>query len=244
MTDSVSYYPAVPRTVPQERFQDLVEAAVAVFIEQGYRRTQMADVAARLGVAKGTLYLYVESKEALLHAALGHADARQPVELPPQLPLPSPPPGATLQMVEKRVAEEATLPVLAGAVGRRRVTDVRGELEAIVRELYDLLSSHRRSIKLLDRCAHDHPELAAVWYRAGRIDAMALLTQYLEERMRRGRMRRFADVSVAARIVLETLVFWAVHRHWDPAPQALDESAAADTVVAFIVAALCKETPR
>jgi hypothetical protein len=73
---------------------------------------------------------------------------------------------------------------------------------------------------------------------------MALLTQYLEERMRRGRMRRFADVSVAARIVLETLVFWAVHRHWDPAPQALDESAAADTVVAFIVAALCKETPR
>ena len=28
------------------------------------------------------------------------------------------------------------------------------------------------------------------------------------------------DRAVAARLVLETLVFWAVHRHWDPGPSA------------------------
>ena len=36
-------------------------AATDVFIERGYRQTQMADVARAMGVAKGTVYLYVVS---------------------------------------------------------------------------------------------------------------------------------------------------------------------------------------
>jgi hypothetical protein len=36
-------------------------------------------------------------------------------------------------------------------------------------------------------------------------------------------------------------VFWAVHRHWDPHPQRVDESVAEETVVRFIVGALAKE---
>ena len=126
----------MPRTIPKERFHDLIEAATAVFLEQGYRRTQMADVAARMGVAKGTVYLYVESKEALFHSVVRHADRTERIDLPDALPVPTPAPGATLQEVSKRVAENANLPVLAEALARRRVADVRSEIEAIVRELY------------------------------------------------------------------------------------------------------------
>ena len=53
---------------PPARFPDLIQAATRVFLAQGYRRTQMADVAAAMDAAKGTLYLYVESKEALFDA--------------------------------------------------------------------------------------------------------------------------------------------------------------------------------
>ncbi|MBI3798372.1 MAG: helix-turn-helix transcriptional regulator [Deltaproteobacteria bacterium] len=49
------------RTIPPDRLAHLVHCATDVFIAQGYQRTQMADIAAALGVAKGTLYLYVES---------------------------------------------------------------------------------------------------------------------------------------------------------------------------------------
>jgi hypothetical protein len=35
--------------------------------------------------------------------------------------------------------------------------------------------------------------------------------------------------------------FWAVHRHWDPSPQAVDEDSARRTVLAFLTAALVKE---
>jgi Bacterial regulatory proteins, tetR family len=81
LTDWVGqYYMAhMVRRTPEHRFQDLLDAATRVFIAQGYRRTQVADVAEAMRVAKGTVYLYVESKEALFDAALRYADAPGPV---------------------------------------------------------------------------------------------------------------------------------------------------------------------
>jgi AcrR family transcriptional regulator len=229
------------RRAPPDRFQDMIDAATRVFIALGYRRTQMVDVADAMGIAKGTLYLYVESKEALFDAVVRHADRPRPIPAPAELPLRTPRPEATLAEVERRLAEGGALPVLAAALGRSRVVDARAELEAVVGELYDALAGHRVGIKLIDRCALDYPELASLWYRAGREGALSLLARYLDERARRGRLRRFEDESVAARIVLETLIFWAVHRHWDPHPQAVDESTARNVAIAFVVSALAKE---
>jgi AcrR family transcriptional regulator len=232
----------MPRAIPETRFHDLIEAATAVFLEQGYRRTQVSHVAARLGLAKGSVYTYVASKEALFNCVLRHADRAEPAGLPEVLPVPTPQPSATLEIVEKRLSQEGALPALAEALSRTRVADVRAELDAILGELYDLLARHRTAIKLVDRCAADYPELAKVWYRAGRGDALALLARYLDDRARRGRLRRFEDGTIAARVVLETLVFWAVHRHWDPSPQAVDEGSTRRTVLGFLAAALVKES--
>ncbi len=46
----------------------LVEAAAGVFAEKGYASTRVADIAARAGVGKGTVYEYFASKEELLFA--------------------------------------------------------------------------------------------------------------------------------------------------------------------------------
>jgi AcrR family transcriptional regulator len=226
------------RPIPEDRFQDLIEAATAVFLEQGYRRTQVADVAARMGVAKGSIYTYVESKEALFDCVLRYADRPGHVDLPEALPVATPRPGATLDMVQRRLAEEGALPALTAALSRKRVADVRAELETVLRELYDAQARHRTAIKLLDRCALDYPELAKLWYGAGRDGALSLLARYFDDRTRRGRLGRFEEGAIAVRIVLETLVFWAVHRHWDPSPQAVSEETARRTVVDFVVRAL------
>jgi AcrR family transcriptional regulator len=231
----------VPRAIPESRFHDLIEAATAVFLEQGYRRTQIADVAARMGLAKGSIYTYVESKEALFDCILRHADHAERIELPETLPVPTPLPGATAELVGKRIAEEGGTPALAAALARARVVNVAAELETILGELYDVLARHRTAIELLDRCAPDYPELAQLWYRGGREAALSQLTRYVEDRTRRGRLRRFEDTAVAVRIVLETLVFWAVHRHWDPSPQAVDEAAAKRTALSFVTRALVED---
>ncbi len=48
----------------------IVAAALDVFTENGFAAARMDEVAARAGVAKGTLYLHFEGKEALFEAIL------------------------------------------------------------------------------------------------------------------------------------------------------------------------------
>lgn len=233
------------RPIPPQRFDALVRAASAVFLREGYRRTQMADVAAELGVAKGTLYLYVESKEALFEQALLHADRAEPIPLPRALPLATPPAGSTLRKVRQRMRREAVLPALEAALARRRAKDSRAEVEGIVRELLRLLAAHRIAIKLFDRCAPEYPALASLWFSAGRGGLVALLERYLRARIAARQFAPVADAAVTARFVLELAVFWAVHRHWDPAPsrEALSDRAIEAAVVEFVSRALHGDLP-
>jgi hypothetical protein len=60
------------------------------------------------------------------------------------------------------------------------------------------------------------------------------LTRYLDVGIRQGQLRTVADTAVAARLIIETLVFWAVHRHWDPSPQPVDSRLAEETVVQML----------
>lgn len=48
-----------------ERRQAILAAALHVFAERGFAAARLEDVAARAGIAKGTLYLYFSNKEAL-----------------------------------------------------------------------------------------------------------------------------------------------------------------------------------
>src|SRR5678815_2322301 len=43
----------------------ILGAALELFGRYGYRRTSIDDIARQAGIAKGTVYLYVENKEAL-----------------------------------------------------------------------------------------------------------------------------------------------------------------------------------
>lgn len=54
------------RRPPEERREQLLDAAESVLLRQGLGASTIADVAEAAGVAKGTLYLYFESKDALL----------------------------------------------------------------------------------------------------------------------------------------------------------------------------------
>src|SRR5215813_8835459 len=98
----------MPRTPPPPpaRLEQLIVSAVKVFTARGYRRTQMADVAREMGVSPGTLYNYVESKEALFHLLIEHAFRRDPSTPPVTLPVPTPLPDATLQRLRERLAAE------------------------------------------------------------------------------------------------------------------------------------------
>lgn len=49
---------------------ELLDAALALFVEKGFAATRVDEVAARAGVSKGTLFLYYPSKEDLFKAVI------------------------------------------------------------------------------------------------------------------------------------------------------------------------------
>lgn len=228
---------------PSGRFQDLVDTATAVFIAQGYRRTQIADVAAAMGVAKGTVYLYVESKEALFDLVLRFADVPRPLAAPSVLPVRTPPAGTTLRYVRTCLADAKSTAAVLAAATQRRVRNVDAELDGLLRGLYRTMARQRTGIKLVDRCAADYPELARLWFTQGREAVVAAFVRYLETRRRGRQVAPMADVAVAARLIVETIVFWAVHRHWDPAPQSVEEMAAETGVVRLLTNTLLPRGP-
>lgn len=235
----------MPRAIPADRFPQLITAATNTFVARGYRLTQMADIAEALGVAKGTLYGYVESKEALFDAAVRLADARGTYPEPSELPLATPAQGSTIRFIEERLAAEAQDLALLAALSGRKIARARSqEFEAILRDLYRRMSSNRRALKLIDRCAPDHPELASVWFEQGRYGQVALLATYLEKRIDDRQLRAVANVQLAARMILETLALWAIHMPWDLSPRTYAENEVEDAVVDLLVHAHKKEMSR
>ena len=70
--------PAAPRRPRSPRWrrrkdarpEEIVAAALDVFVERGFAATKLEDVARRAGVTKGTIYLYFENKDALFKAVV------------------------------------------------------------------------------------------------------------------------------------------------------------------------------
>jgi AcrR family transcriptional regulator len=62
-----------PRVEPAARRQAILDAALVVFAAHGFEAARLDDVAARAGVAKGTLYLYFKDKQALFETLVRSA---------------------------------------------------------------------------------------------------------------------------------------------------------------------------
>lgn len=97
--------------------QAILDAALDIFLAQGFAGARMADVAARAGVAKGTLYLHFADKAALFEGVL-----RRVVEAPlAGLATVAPEPGEGVREVLGR----ALRPVLRDMEGSRRAALIR-----------------------------------------------------------------------------------------------------------------------
>jgi AcrR family transcriptional regulator len=228
------------RRRPPDGLDQVIAAALRVFADKGYRRTQMADVAREMGVSAGTLYGYVTGKEALFHLVIDRAFATDCPPPSPTLPIATPPPGATLARLRERLAADAALPALEAALKHSRVAEPLRELEAVVGELYDRIAGAWQGIIVLERSALEWPELAQVFYAEVRRSLLQRLERYLANRMDAGLLQPAPNAAAAARFVLESIAWFAMHRHRDP-DAAIDEVTARRTTVALLVNAF---TPR
>ena len=228
-----------PRRDPQ-RLLTIVDAATEVFARQGYSNAQMLDVARAAGVSVGTLYNYVEGKEALLllcaESPFGGVAEDRP------LPVPVLDRSQLMRAVESTLAREIHIVSLERALAAPTPgTAVPAELATIVGELFDLLARTRRAADAMERCAREAPDLAELFYRGVRGRLLDELGAYCTRLAGTGELVTKLAPDLCARFVLETTTWWARHRHRDPEPPPVDEAGARAAAVSLIVGALCGE---
>lgn len=226
---------------PPDRYSKLLDAAAAAFVEHGFQRTQMDDIAERLGVSKGTIYRAVESKDALFAAVVAWADG------PDRIPTS----GLDAAGDASAVAAELTGELAAAIAGLELATIVtartrlRGdgfgdEVERVAIGLHRLLRSRRTAVMVLDRCAAEIPGLADVWFGEGRYALVDLWEAYLA--LRAKHVNVDVDHAVLGRTIVEIITTWAVKMPWDPAPRPYPADAA--TACASMVRQLLAGGPR
>ena len=162
---------------PDSRPQELLDAALAVFAERGYRNTRIDDVAEAAGVTKGAVYHYFATKEELLLRAIEHYHDRAFGQI-------------------DQVLRQARGP--ASARIRLMMRKAFGGADPTGRKLTLAL--------ILQSARHDLPEAHRQWLRGGPIKGWRLLASLIEEGKRTGEFRADADAEVAARVTISGLI--------------------------------------
>jgi AcrR family transcriptional regulator len=218
-----------PRPAPG-RLAAIADAAARVFTRQGFRLSQVADVAREAGVAAGTVYLYAADKLALLDLAIRAAaglrlseDGDGPIE------------ADLSAALSEALGARLAVPRIAAAACR---TGDAAPPRVLLAELYDLLAREARLILLLDKLGAEVPAIRDAYTAGLRNRALADFTAAIEGLAATGQIRQDLQPQMMSRAVLEMLAWMAMRRPRDSAPPAGDEVMARETAIELAEAAL------
>jgi AcrR family transcriptional regulator len=161
---------------PDERPQELLDAALAVFAERGYRNARIDDVAEAAGVTKGAVYHHFANKEQLLSRAIEHYLAKAFGDLDALLRGEKGPASMRIRLLLRRGFGSAD-------PNRRRVLAL-----------------------LLQDLRHDVPRAYRQWLAGGPMNGWRLLANLIEEGKASGEFRADVDAESAARVVIAGLM--------------------------------------
>lgn len=196
---------------PEARPQELLEAALRVFAEQGYRTARLDDVADAAGVTKGAIYHYFDTKEALLLGVIEHYQALAFGRAEGALRDKSAPAAARIRLLIHKVFSERE----TGSGDRLLALLIRG-------------------------VAHEVPHVHDRWLRNGPARLWTLLGRLVEEGKQRGEFRRDADGEVAARVLVSGLMLQLMwQQHADAVPAlAIDYERLIDSSIELFLASM------
>ena|SRR5436190_6601183 len=226
------------RLAPELRLEALADAAEYLLSQTSFRRLQVSDVAEEMGVSVGTIYRFVESKDALLLLVVRRA--LEPEWLPEHYPLPAVPLEEIAEWLRKRL-DYRDFALLERALRARRVHDPEAELRDVAAEMFDVFEQVRPVASVLEQSAPDFPILAAVFAEA-RQGLFERVCDYVKSRTRTGKFRGDLDPGVAARMLIELISWAALRREQRPMGPIPTMEAARATAVDFAVHALVPDS--
>lgn len=230
---------AIPKAeITGKRLRAMVEAGAMVFCRQGYERSQVADVAKAMGVAVGTVYSYVEGKEALFDLVIRYSSVESDEWLDGlEIPVKTPPAGSTLKFIQAAF-ERTEWPVLQAALAKKKAKDPAAELDGVLREQYGLMRRHRRALLLLMKSALEYPGLLDAFVFGLRAKLLDHLVRYIGLRVKAGQFREPEDVFATAAVLTQTIAWANLQRPFDPGLATMTETSSEEATLGLLVAGL------
>jgi AcrR family transcriptional regulator len=161
---------------PDDRPKEILDAALAVFAERGYRNTRLEHVGEAAGVTKGAIYHYFANKEELLLRAIEHRREEAFGRIEEVLRDKRAPVSTRLRLVIRR---------WFGSLTKERLAVVTLLLQGI---------------------AHEAPDAFRRWLAGGPAAATQVIATLVREGQARGEFRPDADADVAARLLVSGLL--------------------------------------
>jgi AcrR family transcriptional regulator len=215
---------AKSRSKALRSLDEFAQAGVQCFLRGGYRLTQVADVSAAMGMSAGAIYRYIEGKEALFDISVHYA-AHLPIS-EKHIPVKVGSIDDTIRAVRMVAGRWKERPHLNQALASKKAKDLRLEAANIGIEIYDLLSSYADFIGLLNRCAHDIPELLQVFNEEIKTPLFADIATWFQRRSGVDSKRSGGQSAAVARAALEAVAWLAnVRKRDETASSITDEQA-------------------
>ncbi len=221
----------------KSKLREIIEQGAELFMRKRYENTQMLDVAQKMGVSVGTLYLYVKSKKALFDLALREIFTDFAF-------------GEILELPVTELDHNHLMENVIDVCLQKHMSEIKliinknddrlREVEEIIRLMYAFQSKYRKGILILERNRVSWPGLADFFF-ASRADYVRQIADYLEQGISQGITRPLQNPLLSARLILECIAWFAMHRHYDRDLSGLDDKQAVDTVVDALVHAFRKE---
>jgi AcrR family transcriptional regulator len=161
---------------PDDRPHEILDAALKVFAERGYRNTRLEDIGEAAGVTKGAIYHYFANKEELLLRAIDHRREEAFGRIEEVLRDKNAPVSTRLRLVVRR---------WFGSVPEERLAVVTLLVQGI---------------------AHEAPDAFRRWLAGGPTASAKLIASLVREGQARGEYRTDADADVAARMLISGLL--------------------------------------
>ncbi|MHB8061317.1 MAG: helix-turn-helix domain-containing protein [Ruminiclostridium sp.] len=188
----------------ENRMKLIFNAASHLFINKGYARTQIKDIAKEIGLSTGMLYVYFTGKRDILSfilkGTIKPTFITQEFELPIRSEI-----FASLDDEIMDAFENNTKEFAAHLGG---ITDY--PMEQMLSDAFDVISKYGIGCLLIEKNPDDLGKLTG-YYKEYRRKFYDQVLSYIKLYMEKGTFRKVEHPQYCTRLIIETLSWWGMH---------------------------------
>ena len=188
----------------ENRMKLIYDAASHLFINKGYARSQMKDIAKEIGLSTGMLYVYFTGKRDILSFLFKVTIEPGFVTKEFELPICS----ELFDSLDNEIMEAFEQNTKAFSAHLDDITNY--PLEQMLSDAFDVISKYGIGCLLIEKNPDDLGKLTG-YYKEYRRKFYNQVLSYITQYMQNGTFRQVESPQYVTRLIIETLSWWGMH---------------------------------